>query len=299
MQSPHTSGLVADKFSDAWLEVLRLLVERGDTVSPRGHECKEITGLSFVVSNMRKNVLVHPARKLSYKFMVAEWLWIWFGRDDVKTISQYNPNIAAFSDNGIDFNGAYGVPILKQWHLVRNTLGLDRDSRQAVLLIYKPPFVASRDVPCTIALQFLVRNERVNIIATMRSSDVWLGLPYDVFNFSMLANTMAAELGLKTGWLKMQLGSSHLYAAQYDAAVEVLRHPEFALTLRSPGFSESPHPRLEDVLVTRQPIDWKGWAHNTYSVLGHPWAQYHDVLLAKTQGDALRSLNMLDQLESE
>jgi hypothetical protein len=49
------------------------------------------------------------------------------------------------------------------------------------------------------------------MIATMRSNDLWLGLPYDVFAFTCIQQMVAAALGVGLGWYQHQAGSLHVY----------------------------------------------------------------------------------------
>jgi len=68
-----------------------------------------------------------------------------------------------------------------------------------------------KDLPCTLSLQFLLRGRLLHCIATMRSNDVWLGLPYDVFAFTCLQRLIADALKVKTGMYVHQVGSLHVY----------------------------------------------------------------------------------------
>jgi thymidylate synthase len=61
----------------------------------------------------------------------------------------------------------------------------------------------------------------------MRSSDAWSGWPYDVFNFSTMAQVVALGLrarGLKVlpGALHLTAGSSHLYGRDMPAAQKIV-----------------------------------------------------------------------------
>lgn len=89
----------------------------------------------------------------------------------------------------------------------------DPDSRRAVIPIYSPPDIGtdSNDIPCTTTLQFLIRSGCLNMITTMRSNDIYLGLPYDVFNFTMLQELVACRLGVKLGTYHHFVGSMHYY----------------------------------------------------------------------------------------
>jgi thymidylate synthase len=281
--------MIGTYFGSIWCELLHKLYREGRRVSPRQQAVQELIGVHFVLQNPRHNVLVHPARNLNHRFMLAEWLWMWFGRDDVATIAQYNKQIAQFSDNGINFNGAYGVPIKKQWPRLLETLRADPDSRQAVLAIYQPPTTPTKDVPCTIALQFLVRRGRLETVAIMRSSDIWLGLPYDVFNFTMLGQCLAAQLGVRPGPLTMHLGSSHLYERDFDAAERVLSDPENFESISSPVLETPPPDWLEAVLV-----DPRRALVTTFSdIPPEPWRTYASVLMSTTREEALGLLRKI------
>lgn len=238
--------IIGDSISETWLRLL-LRLKDAPKVNPRGIECREETGLSILVRDMRQNILVHPKRKLNYRFAVAEWLWIAAGRNDVASLAKFNSKIAQFSDDGETFAGAYGPRLAPQWKWVRDKLEADPDTRQAVVSIWTPSPAGSRDIPCTLSMQFLRRNGQLNCIVTMRSSDAWLGIPYDFFSFSMLANSLAGELGDVPGWLQINMGSSHLYATDYDKVGEVLYDYTSGFTVRSPNL---PGPDYSKVLET-------------------------------------------------
>lgn len=267
-----------------WLKLLERLYYDGQPVSPRALNCREKLGVTLYLEDLRNNIFVSQERKLSYKFMIAEWLWIWFGRDDVKSIAQYAPHIAHFSDNGVDFNGSYGIPVKAQWPYVLGLLKRDLDTRQAVIQIYRQPPGPTKDVPCTLSLQFLVRQGKMHVVACMRSSDIWLGLPYDIFNFSMLTNILAAQVSVDTGSLTIHLGSSHLYETNFEAATRVLKYQRATMhDLRSPRLVNAPPDWLEATLEHREAV-----------VTGRPWEQYGRVLLADTNLIALDALKELE-----
>jgi hypothetical protein len=67
------------------------------------------------------------------------------------------------------------------------------------------------DLPCTLSMQFIRRGEHLHCSVCMRSNDVWLGLPYDVFCFSTIQRLVAHRLGLKAGKYIHNVGSLHVY----------------------------------------------------------------------------------------
>lgn len=195
---------------------------QGATASPRGMRTAEIVGATLKLNDARRCLLTWPERKLNYHFAVAEWWWILTGREDVTSIAPYCSEIAKFSDDGQKFFGAYGPPWTDQVGYVIQKLREDQDSRQAVLTIWRPKPPATKDVPCTVAMQYLARGGSLHGIVTMRSSDCWLGLPYDLFNFSRLLAVVAGELGLDVGSLQLNAGSFHLYERNLPASKALL-----------------------------------------------------------------------------
>ena len=225
-------------FSRTWLNAINDILSNGDPVAPRGKMTREMPQRTMVV-DMRRPVLRIPDRSLSYKFMAAEAFWILSGDDRVETISPYNSRIKDFSDDGERFFGAYGPKIKAQSPYIVEKLMADEDSRQAGLTIWRECPPQTKDVPCTVAIFFSIRSGKLNAHVFMRSSDVWLGVPYDVFNFSMLSHFVCGLLNehrrldnaVSPGTLFLTAASSHLYETNWDdaklcLASEVLEQPE-------------------------------------------------------------------------
>jgi thymidylate synthase len=194
--------------------------------APRGLKIFEKINHTFNV-DMDCPIITRKGRNLNYRFMFGEAAWMLDGRNDLKTIRYYMEGIKRFSDDGITFYGAYGPKIVTQLSYIIETLKNDLDTRQAVLNIWRENPRSSKDVPCTLSMQFLVRefeNQKyLHCITNMRSNDIWLGTPYDSFNFSAITFYVACRLyalgiKVKLGGLKINAGSRHLYESNWDAA---------------------------------------------------------------------------------
>lgn len=211
-----------------WYNTLDAIMEFGEIHSPRGLKIKELLDDPFETS-MEYPILSIPERKLGYRFMVREAWWILDGRNTVDTIANYSKAISTFSNDGIHFDGSYGPRVVDQIRYIVDTLEKDPDSRQAVMTIWRPNPRDSKDIPCTISVQWFIRNNVIHCIDTMRSSDIWLGLPYDVFNFTMLTGYIMLclrERGVtpKLGTISVNAGSRHLYENQFQKAKYILEH---------------------------------------------------------------------------
>lgn len=199
----------------------------GQETAPRGTKCYERRGQTLVLHDVTHNVITHQARKLNYHFMVAEWLWMLNGLSDVKTIAGYNNNIAKFSDDGEVFFGAYGPRIRRDLLSIETLLKRDHDTRQAVMCTWRPEALwqPTKDVPCTLTWQFFIRQEKLELHVNMRSNDVWLGLPYDLYNFTQIQRYLAARLDVGLGSYYHHVGSLHVYENNLDAANAAVKTP--------------------------------------------------------------------------
>lgn len=202
-------------------EMLADIYYNGANAYPRNTVTKEILNGHFCLKDSARALLIDPIRKPSYAFMVAEWLWIMFGRDDVAFIRTFNKNIEKYSDDGFTFFGAYGPWFTKQIWYIYDTLKKDIHSRRAVMTIWQQNPGETNDTPCTISLQFLIRDGKLNLIANMRSNDAYLGVPYDTFNFCQLLNLLAGLLGIERGEYMLNAGSLHLYEEHFKQAEEM------------------------------------------------------------------------------
>jgi thymidylate synthase len=215
-----------NSFSYVWQDLIARL-DRCPVTESRNGPVQELLGdtLRFAMSTA---VLAIKERKLRYAFMYREAWWILSGRNDVSPLTELIGRTIKYSDDGVRFTGAYGPKIVDQMRYVVQTLVKDPESRQAVINIWRESPAPSRDIPCTTSVQFLIRNGTIHTVVTMRSSDVWLGLPYDVFTFTMLTCLVALELHIQTnkaytlGEMIHTAGSRHLYEVNHSAAMHCL-----------------------------------------------------------------------------
>jgi thymidylate synthase len=227
-------------FNHTWRTLLSSILLNGVEVSPRGQRTKELAQKTIEV-DMRRPVLTDPDRKLSYQGMAAEAHWIVTGDSSLAGIEPWLPKMRDFSDDGLTLAGAYGPRIAEQMAYVVTKLMDDKDTRQATMTLWNRNPGPSKDYPCTVAMDFKRRPdpeyqdlEVLNMHVFMRSSDAWLGIPYDVFSFSMVAHQVCALVNtnlslqgkayepITPGTLYLTAASSHLYERNWLEALACL-----------------------------------------------------------------------------
>lgn len=215
--------------SEAWLRLLGNILSAGIAVQSRGMIHHELMAMNTSI-DMQRPIMSVAERRLGYRFMAAEAAWILSGDARVETIAPFSKEISRFSDDGIYFAGAYGPLFTQQLPYIVRSLISDPGTRQAVMTIWRPSPGTSKDIPCTVSLQWMHRGNQLHCLADMRSSDAWLGVPYDWFNFSMASAYVLLCLRevdpnywsrVVPGELFFRAGSSHLYQKDIAAATTV------------------------------------------------------------------------------
>jgi len=214
-------------------DLLRLtiseVIENGVPVSPTKGPNLEVLGAVLTLENPRAR-LSSSVTKGTIFSCVGELMWYLNGSDSLDFIEYYIKDYNKYSDDGISLEGAYGPRVFgdiegrNQFDNIIELLTAKPSTRQAVIQIFdrKDLQKSSRDVPCTCNLQFLIRNNKLNLVVTMRSNDAFVGMPHDIFAFTMLQEIAAVILGIEVGIYKHMVGSLHIYEKNRPQAAEYL-----------------------------------------------------------------------------
>ncbi|GAA3434185.1 thymidylate synthase [Kutzneria kofuensis] len=227
-----------DGLQEAYLHhIADLLHEPQFRNSPRGYASQERLGVRFTLRDPLRRLVTHPARRTNLVFNFAEVLWYLAGRDDLAYLAYYAPSVAKYSADGQRLTGtAYGPRIFDhgagagdQWEAVTTAIREDPDTKRAVIQIFQPRELlvpGNPDVACTLALQFLLREGRMHMVAYMRANDAYRGMASDVFSFTCLLEAMARKFHVPVGSYTHVAGSLHLYQPDLDKAARLLECPE-------------------------------------------------------------------------
>lgn len=170
-------------------------VSKGNIISPRGEKVIEVENFMYTLPPYVK-FQNYDVRKLKFDYIKQELLW-YLRRNE------YDTSIAVFASIWKDLiqidgsiNSNYGAHLFgnrgtsnynTQLLNVIDILKSDKDSRRASMVILsKFHVVCEKDVPCTYALNFRIRNNTLNMTVHMRSQDAIFGMGNDAPAFSMV-----------------------------------------------------------------------------------------------------------------
>lgn len=187
------------------------------TTSPRGIATRELLNLSLEFGYGQERIF-HPLFNDNEAYLQKELEW--YARGDFKDLSILE-HAKIWKGHVMDGNlysnyggWLWGHGIARQGLLYAvNMARADRSTRRAVAYIGANDLVhpSNRDVPCTMCLQFIIRNDQLYTRVCMRSQDAYLGLRNDLVAFWFFARLFAKLTESRPYMLRLDVGSFHLY----------------------------------------------------------------------------------------
>lgn len=191
---------------------------------------RELNNVKLVLTDITNNIV--SIRGISPSYLFAELLWYFNGRRDLEFISKFSSAWTGLSDDGETCNSAYGYLMkyafdFDQIEKVIELLKKDPTSRRAKININTPNeyVIETKDEPCTMFLQFLIRNGKLHCTTVMRSNDIWFGFPYDMAFFTELQKYIADKLNVNYGTYTHFVVSMHMYERDYDKIHKIVKQP--------------------------------------------------------------------------
>jgi len=217
--------LEADSIDDLLLGVYEHILAHGVINEPQKGKNYEIQGCQLVLSNPIARVSRSESRGLIFSCL-GELFWYLSGSNNSSQIEYYLPRYKEFSESDGTIHGGYGKRLFdmhsqyNQVERIISQLKRSPSTRKAVIQLFDSSDLSEdyKDIPCTLNLQFTIREGKLNMFTMMRSNDAFMGLPHDMFVFTMLQELIASELNCKLGKYHHYAVSLHLYETNIDQA---------------------------------------------------------------------------------
>lgn len=243
-------------FASVYVSLLEELLFQGqqERNERTGHEVSSILGgVSFKLDLSDGKLPVPHNRKVHPKVAAAEVAWFLSGSRDLTWLQKYAKIWNGFVEpDGITIAAAYGY----RWrtHFGRDQIDLAIEAlrnnptdRRINISAWDPHIdglgaQGQRNVPCptnfTLSTSvFDGTNDReLHSSLFLRSSDVFIGLPYDIMGHTLLMSAIARTLDLRLGTMHVTLAHAHLYDTHYDVAMRSLNQRNIRPSVDLPAF---------------------------------------------------------------
>lgn len=227
-------------------------------------------------------------RKTFPKSAAAEVAWYVRGEQDADFIRKYAPLWDKFVEPLVKredlFNGdemmegvksAYGYRWRRhfgrdQLRLAVEALRKDPSDRRVYVSAWDPAedglgAQGQRNVPCPTSFTFSVTGGELHSSLFLRSSDVFVGLPYDVMGHALLMDAVAHELRIRPGVMHVTLAHAHLYESHWELTAEALKQEPVVPAMQLPGWSLSqverdPHDYVQRYAEEAKQFQWPAYS---------------------------------------
>ena len=206
--------------------VYKGLEEHGVTTTSRnGRVLKFPCPVTMVYTDPLSRCNFTKGRDANPIFHHMESMWMLAGRKDVEFLDMFNSNIHQYSDDGKEFNAAYGYRARVLWgnqlETVIETLDMYNDSRQAVVQLWDALdlYHTTKDKACNMSMIFSIDHlDKVNVIIYNRSNDAVYGgvTGANPVHFSYFLQYVVQRLGLATGNMTFVSNNLHVYLDATD-----------------------------------------------------------------------------------
>jgi thymidylate synthase len=207
---------------DLWMKALQLILSEGEEYTDKdGRICKEIMNLQLILKNPSSETIEQPIDIITN---FQDWIYpskeeltsVMFKEVQTPTYEHtYGGRIFLFG-NVKDQLREFVFPALKKNHL----------SRRAVVAIYNPLVdsdLTNKNTPALMYLQFRIKEGKLLLTANLRSNDILMGWPANIYQLFKLQEFVAKEMNTDIGSLTVISNSAHVFLERENPLFEKLK----------------------------------------------------------------------------
>lgn len=183
-------------------------------------------------------------KSVPFRVICVELAWFLSGRTNVKWLQErkcniWNDDVGKAKERGFDYEvGELGPVYGKQWRdfngidQVRNLIcdiKIQAHSRRLIVSAWNPADIARMVLPPCHMLWQIVANpdtKCMDMVLSMRSGDMGLGLPFNIASYAALLQIIANECDFTACQLVVTIGDAHIYKDHVDDLFERFRDME-------------------------------------------------------------------------
>ena len=192
--------------------------------------------------NLQKGFPIITSKKIFFTKALAEFRWMYEGRTDLQYLN--NNKVNWWNEFAINntLGKVYGYQI-KNFNGVYNQIEycikeIKKNSRRAIITLWNPCDLKEQSLPCCFTqMNFVRSNNKLNLSVHFRSSDLFLGLPYDIIVAALFLHTIANKVNLIPYKLGLNLADGHIYLNHLKNVNIYLKNKSYPLPIFQGGYN--------------------------------------------------------------
>jgi thymidylate synthase len=218
-----------------YLQALKHVLENGHTKGTRGiHDIKSTFGYQMRF-DLRRGFPILTTKRMPFKIMLNELIWFISGDTNIKWLQEHKIKYwNDFADKDGDLGPVYGYqwrkwPDYNGGHIdqlknVIHEIKTMPNSKAMLVSAWNPAQLDEmRLPPCHTFFQFNVTKGKLRLQLYQRSADAFLGLPFNITQYSLLLIMVAQVTGLEAREFVHTIGDLHLYKNHIEQAKKQLK----------------------------------------------------------------------------
>ena len=224
-------------FEDQYLKLIDDVILTGEVREDRtGVGTRSLFG-AVLQADLQEEFPLLLTRPVAWKTMLIELLWMISGNTNVRTLQGQGVKIW---DHWADEHGQLGPVYGAQWRRwptcggayyvdqlddVIRAIHRDPTSRRLIVSAWNVGDLDRMALPpCHMMFQFYVRRGAwLDCQIYQRSSDLCVGMPFNMAAYATLTTMIARECNLLPGKVRIVIGDAHVYENHLDQAREMIR----------------------------------------------------------------------------
>jgi thymidylate synthase len=243
------AGTKEERLMLQYQNLLQRALEYGDRKVSRGYQTRSLFA-EFLHFDLRDGFPLVTTKHVSFYNVKHELLWMLSGEVHLDYLHRHKVHIW---DKWQKADGTIGPGYGYQWRhwpeglpeelgqtymageidqvaAVIEALKTDPGSRRMVVSAWNVADLPQMALPpCHMLWVANVNHGAVNVHVTLRSSDLFVGLPYNIAQYALLTHLLAYVTDREAGEVAMTLVDAHLYEAHVEAAQEQLTRTPYPL----------------------------------------------------------------------
>ena len=195
--------------------------------------------------NLAEGFPLITTKLVAWKLVVFELLWFLQGNSNATWLQERGVRIwDEWADQDGELGPIYGVQWrswpapngerIDQIQQVIDTLKRDPNSRRIIVSAWNVADIPKMALaPCHAMFQFYVADGKLSCMLIQRSSDMFLGVPFNIASYALLTHMIAQQVDMEVGEFIWASGDTHVYSNHQDQVeLQLSREPFPYPTLR-------------------------------------------------------------------
>ena len=177
--------------------------------------------VSFTLMDPSDKVITTPERKFNADYANFEFDWYLKGDRDASEIAErakiWKQMMVPGTSNVVS-NYGYFWNYNDQLNRTIKEIKNNKETRRAIIVHYNLDELDlyKYDTPCNVALNFYIKDNKLDLTIFARSIDLWYGFGNDQYCFAKLMEKVSHETNYKVGQMHWHITNLHIYPRHYD-----------------------------------------------------------------------------------